>query len=557
MIPARGFFFGLLSAMRRRPSDLIHATWDAIVVGSGASGGVAALTLAEGGARVLLVDAGPDLEADAALGSEPGNLTRRIAGLATGRHRRQAQHPGYWKANPRLYADERHHPYSHPPDRPFLWTRGLQVGGRSLTWGGITLRLSDEDFEGVEAPEGRVSWPIRSVDLKDDYATLERMFAVHGSADGLAHLPDGRTQPPLPFTEAEERFGSALAQRLGVSMIHSRGFGPHQPDRDGPWPRSSSRGSTLPRALKTGRVALLPQHLVDHLVVAPDATRADGVVLIDQTDGSRHTVRADLVVLAASTIQTVSILLRSQLEGLHEPSGRLGRRLMDHVSTSQFFAFSDSAASTQPPLTGAGSFFLPFGRHLEGADFQGGYGLWGGIGRFDPPGWLRRRPNAVTGFLIGHGEVLPRDRNCVSLSSQSDRWGMAVPHIDCRWGDNELAMVDHMRQQMQICIAAGGGDALPISALFRLPLPDALLKGAVALSDGAAPPGYYIHEVGGAAMGLSPDEGVVDQDNRLWGARNVLVVDGACWPTSAWQSPTLTMMAISRRATRLALRPTG
>ena len=98
---------------------------------------------------------------------------------------------------------------------------------------------------------------------------------------------------------------------------------------------------------------------------------------------------------------------------------------------------------------------------------------------------------------------------------------------------------------------------MAVTALFRLPLPDALLKGAVALSDGAAPPGYYIHEVGGAAMGLSPDEGVVDQDNRLWGARNVLVVDGACWPTSAWQSPTLTMMAISRRATRLALRPTG
>ena len=539
--------------MSRHRSDLISATWDAIVVGSGASGGVAALTLAEGGARVLLVDAGPDLTPEAALGSEPGNMARRLAGIGSGRHRRQAQHPGYWKANPRLYADEQLHPYSHPPDRPFLWTRGLQVGGRSLTWGGITLRLSDEDFHGVDAEEGRIAWPIRSADLQDDYAALERMFGVHGSADGLSHLPDGATQDPLPLTGAEDRFASTLRDRLGVSAIHSRGFGPHQPDRDGPWPRSSSPGSTLPRAMATGRVALLPQHLVERLVVSPGAERADGVVVIDQADGQRHTVRADLVVLAASTIQTVSILLRSQPEGLRDHSGRLGTRLMDHVSTSQFFAFADQGNQPQPPLTGAGSFFLPFGRHLENATFQGGYGLWGGIGRFDPPAWLRRRPHSVTGFLIGHGEVMPQERNRVSLSSHTDRWGMAVPHIDCRWGENEHAMVQHMRNQMQRCIAAGGGEAQPISALFRLPLPDSLLKGAVALSDGAAPPGYYIHEVGGAAMAARPEQGVVDEQNRLWAARNVLVVDGACWPTSAWQSPTLTMMAISRRACRLAL----
>ena len=130
--------------------------------------------------------------------------------------------------------------------------------------------------------------------------------------------------------------------------------------------------------MATGRVALLSQHLVERLMVAPGADRADGVVVIDQIDGQRHTLRADQVVLAASTIQTVAILLRSQREGLQEPSGRLGTRLMDHVSTSQFFAFADPSELPQPPLTGAGSFFLPFGRHLEGASFQGGYGLWGG-----------------------------------------------------------------------------------------------------------------------------------------------------------------------------------
>ena len=544
----------MFTASRNEP---INGSWDAIVVGSGACGGVAALTLAEGGARVLLIDAGPDLTPQTALGSEPANSMRRLAGLSSGSHRLQAQHPGYWKANPRLYADERLHPYSHPPDRPFLWTRGLQVGGRSLTWGGITLRLSDEDFAGVESPDGLIAWPIRTADLEGDYVALERMLRVHGRRDGLSQLPDGDTQEALPLTTAEQRFAAALRDQLALQVIHSRGFGPHQPERDGPWPRSSSRGSTLPQAMATGRVQMLSGHLVEQLVLENGGGRAKGAVVVDQANGNRRTVVADLVVLCASTIQTLAILLRSREQGLKDPSERLGTRLMDHVSTSQFFCMPEPSESPQPPLTGAGSFFLPFGRHLEGADFHGGYGLWGGIGRFDPPAVLRRRPGTVTGFLIGHGEVIPQASNRVSLSGAVDRWGVAVPHIDCRWSTNEMAMVAHMRSQMQRCIKAAGGEALPLKDLFRLPLIEPLLQGAVALSDGASPPGYYIHEVGGAAMGADPSIGVVDPFNRLWAVPNVLVVDGACWPTSAWQSPTLTMMAITRRACLQALRSRG
>ena len=544
----------VFTASRNEP---INGSWDAIVVGSGACGGVAALTLAEGGARVLLIDAGPDLTPQTALGSEPANSMRRLAGLSSGSHRLQAQHPGYWKANPRLYADERLHPYSHPPDRPFLWTRGLQVGGRSLTWGGITLRLSDEDFAGVESPDGLTAWPIRAADLEGDYVALERMLRVHGRRDGLPQLPDGDTQEPLPLTTAEQRFAAALRDQLALQVIHSRGFGPHHPERDGPWPRSSSRGSTLPQAMATGRVQMLSGHLLEQLVLENGSERVKGAVVVDQANGNRRTVIADLVVLCASTIQTLAILLRSREQGLKDPSERLGTRLMDHVSTSQFFCMPEPSESPQPPLTGAGSFFLPFGRHLEGANFHGGYGLWGGIGRFDPPAVLRRRPGTVTGFLIGHGEVIPQASNRVSLSGAVDRWGVAVPHIDCQWSTNEIAMVAHMRHQMQRCIKAAGGEALPLKDLFRLPLIEPLLQGAVALSDGASPPGYYIHEVGGAAMGADPSIGVVDPFNRLWAAPNVLVVDGACWPTSAWQSPTLTMMAITRRACLQALRSRG
>lgn len=531
--------------------------WDAIVVGSGASGGVAAMTLAEAGARVLVVEAGPDLNSTQAFGAEPGNLLRRIVGLTSGSHRQQSQHPGYWKANPRLYADERLHPYEHPADQPFLWTRGLQVGGRSLTWGGITLRLSDEDLGGVDVEGEQVRWPLRSGELTPHYAELERWLGVHGGRDGLQHLPDGETQPALAATPAEQRFAESVRQRLGYPVIPSRGFGPAPQGEDPAWPRSSSRGSSLPRAMATGRTQLLCAHLVEHLLMDAGGDKAIGVVAVDQSNGNRRELKADLVVLAASTIQTVSILLRSrrgeQSNGLDDPSGRLGTRLMDHVSTSQFFAFPEPVQGEQPMLTGAGSFFVPLGRHLPSADFQGGYGLWGGIGRFDPPRWLRRRPSSITGFLIGHGEVLPRADNRVTLSERTDRWGVRVPSIDCRWSSNELAMVRHMRTSIQACIAAAGGEAKSIKDLFHLPLVEPFVESAVALSDGAAPPGYYVHEVGGAAMGGSETSSVVDSSNRLWRAPNVLVVDGACWPTSAWQSPTLTMMALSRRACLLAL----
>ena len=534
---------------------------DAIVVGSGANGGVAALALAEAGLEVLVLEAGPERGAAQAFGSEPLNSLRRLAALSGGRQRIAANHPGYWKANPQLYVDEGRNPYSTPADRPFLWTRGRQVGGKSLTWGGITLRLSDAEFLAAERDGHGHSWPIRHADLAPFYERLETLLQVHGRRDGLPQLPDGAFAPPLPLTPAEQHLQHCIGRDLNLPLIHSRGFRLRHSGRNG-WPGSCSQGGALALALATGRVELQSNAVVSHVEVDRRSGRAIGVVVIDAERGTRRRACAPLVVLCASTIESVRLLLHSQqVGGLEDVSGRLGLGLMDHISTSRFFALPDQPA---PPadteLSGAGSCFIPNTVNLAAdqgggaapdatADFLRGYGLWCGIQRFDPPRLLRRDPCAAVGFLIGHGEVLARESNRVSLDAgRCDAWGLPIAHIDCQWGENETRMVAHMQARMQAVVASAGGRIAPLHELFVMPLVEPLVRGSVAMAEGAAPPGYYIHELGGAPMAAREQEGVLNRWNQLWRTPNLLVTDGSCWPSAGWQSPTLSEMAITWRA---------
>lgn len=546
--------------MSTRPSPEIY---DAIVVGAGATGGVAAQTLAERGLKVLVLDAGPQLTPEVALGNVISNSVQRVRNLSTRQQTFQALHPGYWKTNPALFVNEKENPYTTPADQPFYWTRGRQVGGKSLTWGGITLRLSDYEFKAASQDGYGEDWPLVHAELAPYYERLERFFQVQGAQDGLPQLPHGPYLPPAELSPAEHHLKAVLAKHWPERrMIASRGFALHRPNRENPWPRSSSLGSTLKAALATGNTKVLPDAVVSHIVFDPTTRQACGVGYVHRELKTAHEVRGRMVVMCASTIETVRILLHSteqhQPGGLVNESGLLGHYLMDHLSTMSFFSLPQFRQPYQPfDLSGCDSFFIPRFSNLDIQDesFLRGYGLWGGVQRVGFPALVNKAGNNALGFMVGHGEVLPRYENRVQLNlDQVDAWGIPVPHIDLTWSENERQLLAHMQSQIQALIELSGGQYLKLPELLRAPFfskPLQRIEDRVMVS---APPGFYIHEVGGARMGTSPTNSVVNPYNQCWEAPNVLVVDGACWTSAGWQNPTLTEMAITARACELAVK---
>ncbi len=532
--------------------------YDAIVVGSGATGGVAAKELSERGLKVLVLEAGRTIDPQADLGHNVRDMAKRGYNLAISRRQSyQSLHPGYWKANPDFFIDEKENPYTTPPDQPFYWIRGRQVGGKSLTWGGITLRLSDCEFKAASRDGFDNDWPIAYADLAPYYSKLERFFQVRGARDGLAQLPDGDYLPPAPLTPSELHLKTIIESRWpDRHLIASRGFPLHRSTPADPWPRSSSQGSSLKAAIATGNTTLRSDAVVSHVIFDRHTRKARGVGYIDRINKTAHEVYGRIVVLCASTIESVRILLHSteryQPGGLTDASGTLGRFLMDHVSTSNFFFLPGFKKPAKPfDLSGCDSFFIPNFCNLktQQEDFLRGYGIWGGIQRFELPDILYKVSEGAFGFLIAHGEVLPRFDNQIRLNSEVvDAWGIPVPHIECVWSENENHMLTHMHVQIDEIIDKVGGKSMKLTDIFHVPIFADYVSSMQKKMAFSAPPGYYVHEVGGARMGTSPTNSVVNDRNQCWESPNLLVTDGACWVSAGWQSPTLTEMAITARA---------
>ncbi|NJN30532.1 MAG: GMC family oxidoreductase, partial [Synechococcales cyanobacterium RM1_1_8] len=352
---------------------------------------------------------------------------------------------------------------------------------------------------------------------------------------------------------------SELGQSPSPTASHPEAFSLHRPTPEQPWPPSSSQGAALKAALATGNVTLQSGAVVSHLILDNDSPKAKGVAYIEREGKQPREAFAKTIFLCASAIESTRILLHSttpyQPNGLANKSDCLGRYLMDHVSTTQFFHWPNSPlAERTQEMSGSHSFFVPcfvnLGEQTE--NFKRGYGIWGGVQRFDMPSLVKKVGKGAIGFLIAHGEVLPRPENRVTLSPSTDAWGIPIPHIDCAWGDNEINMLAHMHDQIESLVQLVGGQCLSLNELFHIPVLSEYVKRLEKTMSFSAPPGFYIHEVGGAAMGSSPSNSVVNAHNQLWESPNVFVTDGACWPSSGWQSPTLTEMAVTARACEFA-----
>ena len=546
--------------------------YDAIVVGSGATGGWAAKVLTERGLRVVVLEAGRAIDParDYRMMTQPYEL--RYRGVAPGEiyaPRQPIQSKCYAgnEYSRHLFVDDIDNPYTTPDDKPFWWIRGRQVGGRSLTWGRQSYRLSDYDFKAASHDGYGEDWPIGLQDLAPYYEMVEEFVGISGSAENLPQLPDSRFLPAMKMTCGEHILKRAVESRwsdrrvtIGRAAILTQ---PHQGRAAchycGHCDRGcdthsyfSSVGSTLPAAAKTGRMTLRPNSIARELIVDPNTGRAKGVRIINQLTKQEEEVFGKAVVLCASTLESTRLLLNSKSrqhpQGFGNSSGLAGHYLMDHM-------YSISAVGTVPLLRGseydysdgrANGIYVPRFQNLKERkrDFLRGYGMQGRVGQGfsyaharQMPGFgaefkkfVRDNPREVNFFLGAWCEMLPRKENRVTIDpGRVDAWGVPVLRIECTHGENERAMAKDALIAIQEMVDAAG---------FQ----------TTATSSTPAPPGFCIHEVGTARMGSDPKSSVLNRWNQVWDSKNVLVTDGACFVSQGCQNPTLTMMAITARA---------
>ncbi len=507
--------------------------WDVIVVGSGATGAVAARRLAEAGLDVLVCEAGPAVD--------PTDLARLVGQPAPAPVARtqttQRRLPGFSDRVAPFFVDDDEQPYLSTGDTDFAWFRSRNVGGRTLTWGGVTIRLSDLDLAAGSIDGASPDWPFNEADLSPHYEAIEQLVGVQGNRDGIPHVPDGEFLEPTIFTSAEKAFIEAMEARWPERrVVHGRGVaaGPHRVDASGqPWPAAA-----LPVLLRVtsdsqARVTVSANTVITSLLLDTRSGDVTGAMAVDRLTHEPRELRADTIVLSASTIESTRILLNSRNvhhpEGVGNSSDWLGRNLMDHPAAT----LTGSVPGVDPhvedgPPGGPRGFYVPRFRNLPGdspAEFVRGYQMWGHAGR------SAHEATGTARFMLAVcGEMLPDPDNRVSLHEGAvDRWGVPIPIIRFGYGANEKSMMaDAIEQAQEMCTAAG----------FSIEKIDEHYSTI----------GSYVHEVGTARMGSQPGTSVLDPWNRVWDAPNVLVIDGACWPTSANQNPTLTMMAIADRA---------
>jgi len=549
--------------------------YDAIVVGSGMTGGWAAKELTELGLRTLVLDAGRPIvpNKDFREHTPPWEMPFRGLGDRQMVARRQAVQRNsvtFDEMSHQFWVDDVDNPYSTPRDKAFHWFRARQVGGKSIIWGRQVYRWSDLDFEANLRDGVGVDWPIRYADIAPWYDLVERFIGVSGQTEGLAHLPDGPFLPPMAMSCVESHVRDRMAAKFGrdrvltigrVAVLTERHNGRAACHYCGPCHRGcvtrsyfSSVNATLPAAEATGRLTLMPYSIARSLVLDDRTNRVSGVLVVDARTRETREYTARVVFLCASALESARLLLNSATsrhpDGLANSSGQVGRNIMDHIkgggASGTFDGWSDRRTIGQRP----NGVYVPRFRNVttKHADFVRGYGFQGGAGR---AGWeaSARAPGIGLAFkerltrlgdwtmsFGGFGEMLPNPKNRATLHpTLVDAWGIPTLHIECAWGDNELAIHRDMNvTAAELLEAAGAKDIRP---------------------DGRGPstPGNTNHEMGTARMGRDPRDSVLNGWNQAWDVPNVFVTDGACMASSGNQNPSLTYMALTARACHYAV----
>ncbi len=551
---------------------MANEAYDAIVVGSGISGGWAAKELTEKGLKVLLLERGPNVEhvkdyKSATLAPwEVPHRGRRTQELL-GKHPVLQRDYVLNELNLDWWAHESDSPYVE--EKPFNWFRGYQVGGRSLLWGRQSYRWSEMDFE-ANAKDGiAVDWPIRYKDLAPWYSYVEKFIGVSGSKEGLDVLPDGEFQPPMPMNCVEEAGTAKIKDHYkgARTWIIGRPANITQPlpGRPGCQYRNkcslgcpfggyfSTQASTLPAAMATGKLTLRPWSIVRKLIYDKDSQKATGVEVVDGQTNETIEFSAKIIFLCASTIASTAILMRSATDiwpgGLGSSSGELGHNLMDHHfrlgANGTYEGFDDKYYFGKRPT----GLYIPRFRNVNGdkRDYIRGFGYQGGASR---SGWSRdvaelglggpmkealTEPGPWSMGITAFGEILPYHENRIKLSDTvKDKWGMEALVMSAEIKENEQKMrVDMMNDAAEMLEVAG-------------------FKNVKTFDNGYIF-GNGIHEMGTARMGRDPKTSVLNGNNQVWDAKNVFVTDGACMTSAAAQNPSLTYMALTARAAAFAV----
>ncbi|MFM9076202.1 MAG: GMC oxidoreductase [Bacteroidota bacterium] len=548
-------------------------TYDAIVVGTGISGGWAAKELTEKGLKTLVLERGPMVKHpdyptatknpwDFPYGMKPTQEDLKNQGVQARTGYTVQQPSKHW------FVNDNEHPYLET--KRFDWMRGYHVGGRSIMWGRQSYRWSDLDFN-ANAKEGiAVDWPIRYRDIEKWYDYVETYIGVSGQAEGLSQLPDGKFLPPMELNCVEKEFQKSLKSKMGRSMTigrtaHATAPLPHSPQRGTCKFRNlcirgcpyggyfSSNSGTLPAAEATGNMTLRPNSVVYELIYDEQKGKATGVRLVDGETGVQHEYYAKIIFLCASTFGSTFIMLNSISNrfptGFGNDSGELGCNIMDHHlnvgASGEVDGFEDQYYFGRRP----NGIYIPRYRNIGGdkRDYLRGFGYQGSASR---GGYNRAMEEEALGadlkekisspggwglYIGGFGEILPYHENKVVIDkSKKDKNGLPVLNFDAELKANERKMrIDMMNDAAEMLAAAGAKNIKTFDREIGV--------------------GLGIHEMGTARMGKDPKTSVLNEWNQVHACKNVFVTDGSCMTSAACVNPSLTYMALTARAAEYAV----